>query len=265
MKKVYFFIFLTLFFHHLTKGQSNTQVMYSGELKNPGYTWELLSKGIHHFDLQVMPIYGELFITSSMPDSANHNKPTLSDACLLPLYNQYKRVGEHETAASQMTSCLLIRAAFEPEKVEQLVRKALRNMQEMVSYKSNDEWHQGQVLLLSADDNLKKRIDQERTIVSLPIGTLQDSTSNLAPELMPVIEVPFSQLTNWKGTGNISFEEYLAVKSLVNRIHTQGRKICVTGCPNQTDAWDVLIKAEIDLISTPDAFVLKDYLDNQQF
>jgi hypothetical protein len=38
-----------------------------------------------------MFIYGKIYVTQLMPDSANHELPTLTEAYLYPLYNQFKK------------------------------------------------------------------------------------------------------------------------------------------------------------------------------
>src|ERR1035437_3790104 len=66
-------------------------IISSHNFSNKTELWESIGNGILNYQADVMYIYGKLYVTPTMPDSAGHKLPTLTDAYLYPLYNQFKK------------------------------------------------------------------------------------------------------------------------------------------------------------------------------
>src|SRR3989339_1333340 len=76
----------------LAYSQKNAKPIISSQnFSSKTELWESVGNGIFNFEADVMYIYGKLFVTELMPDSANHKLPTLTDAYLYPLFNQFKK------------------------------------------------------------------------------------------------------------------------------------------------------------------------------
>ena len=263
MKQFSLLFFFSIVLISTIQGQVKTQVICSENIEDTGETWQLLSHGIHNFELDIMPIYGELFVTSSMPDSVNHLKPNLSQAYLLPLFKQFKKNGNYILPGVEEESYLILNIAFDHQKAYQLLQSALHPINDMLTYKSNGNWHHGKLQLLVKNEVLKSKINQNKVVLTSLVGELDDLDDNFEVEIMPLLEVDFSSLTSWNGIGNIPFEDYLAIKSTVAKVHEKGKKLCVSSCPKSNVAWDVLIKSEVDFISTIHAVELQKFIDNQ--
>lgn len=244
-------------------GQVKTQVMYSGNVKQAEETEKLMGKGVHQFEMEVMPIYGELFVTSNMPDSANHTRPSFTDAYIKPLFEQFQKNNGKLDFGDGKKVFLILNIAFEPQKVFQILRSQLAPVHDMLTYKSEGEWHQGPVQLLITDETLKSRITKNDRVLTGVVGKLADAERTFNNSVMPLIEVEFSELTTWNGFGNIPFEEYMKIKNTLARIHKSGKMLCVSNCPKSEDAWEVLTKANVDFISTIYAEELQTYINTK--
>lgn len=245
-------------------GQAKTQVINSSNVEHPDEVWQLLSNGIHNFEVDVVPIYGELFVTVTMPDSANHSKPTLAQAYLLPLFSQFKKNNGTIIPGDKQTSFLILNIGFDEQSVLQLLREDLQAMNNMIKYKSNDEWHNGNLQLLIKNCKKKTTKSEEKNRLVGITGSLKDTTSTLSADVMPLIELSFSELTDWNGIGNLPFQSYLAIKNMVSSIHKSGRKISITDCPKSDEAWSVLLKTEVDFICTIYAQELQEFIAAQK-
>lgn len=256
-------ILALLFSHPVVQGQVKPQVIYSGNIKSESEIGNFLSQGVHNFELDVMPIYGELYVTAIMPDSANHSKPTLRKAYLLPLFNQINGKENPEHFGSEVKSYLILNMVFGSPQVYKILRSQLSPIHDVLTYKLNDSWHLGALQVAVKDEVLKSRIHDAKRVLTGVIGNLNDRDSTFDENTMPFIEVKFSEMTSWNGLGNIPFEEYLSLKNLAADIHRKGKKICISDCPKTDEAWDVLIKAKVDFISTVDAIELQKFINKQ--
>ena len=263
--KTFFVLILSLSFLTSTcLGQAKTQVINSSNVEHSDEIWQLLSNGIHNFEVDVVPIYGELFVTATMPDSANHSKPTLAQAYLLPLFSQFKKNNGAISPDNKQTSYLILNIGFDEQRVLQLLREDLRAMSNMLKYKSNGEWHDGKLQLLIKNCSGKTTKSEEKNRFVGIAGISKDTTSTLSVDVMPLIELSFSELTDWNGSGNLPFESYLAIKNKVSSIHKSGRKISITDCPKSDKAWSVLLKTEVDFICTIYAHELQKFIATQK-
>ena len=263
MKGLKLLIVLQFILFSLIYGQEKTQVIYSGNVKQANEVSQLLKKGIHHFEMDVMPIYGELYVTGSMPDSANHTKPTFNQAYLLPIYMQFQKNGNAILPRVNHESFIILNLAFDPSKVYQILRSELGPMHDMLTYKSDGEWHKGNLQLLVKDETLKAKINQNNRVLVGVIGEKSDIDNGFNAKVMPIIELDFSELTSWNGFGNIPFEDYLSIKNMVAKVHENEKKLCIADCPKSEDAWEVLTKAKVDFISTIYAGELQDFINSK--
>lgn len=65
-----------------------------------------------------------------------------------------------------------------------------------------------------------------------------------------LVSLRFSNLSGWKGQGEIKKEESLRLKSTIDSVHTAGKKIRFWGAPDSPEAWTALMNLGVDLIGT---------------
>ena len=65
-----------------------------------------------------------------------------------------------------------------------------------------------------------------------------------------LVSLRFSNLSSWKGQGEIRKEESLRLKSTIDSVHAAGKKIRFWGAPDSPEAWTALVDLGADLIGT---------------
>lgn len=215
--------------------------------------WESIGNGIINFQADVMYIYGKIFVTDQMPDSINHKLPTLTDAYLYPLYNQFKKNSGEILPGYQGDIYLILNFANSPLQVYKQLAAEMRPFIEMLSYNLDGVDHKGKLkILINNSESLEKINAVKPSFLSLS-GKLTDLTKNVDNAKMPLIEVDITELTSWKGTGNIPFDDFVKIKEIIAKVHAQGKKIALTNCPSNKSIADFVLSSKADYITTPEA------------
>jgi len=253
MKKWFLVGFSLVLFVQISFAQKNIKpIISSYNFLNKNDLWESIGNGVINFEADVMYIYGKNYVTEAMPDSANHKLPTLSDAYLYPLYNQFKKNNGEIIAGFQGDVFLILNFAFQPTQIYKQLAIEMRPFQDMLSYKVDGNEHKGKLKILVRDKAAFEKINSIKPSFLGLVGNLIDIDKNIDSEKMPVIDMNFSELTNWKGTGNIPFEDFAKIKDLVSKIHAQKKKASLSNCPVYKTVADLIKTSGIDYLITND-------------
>ena len=102
----------------MTYSQKNAKpIISSHNFNNKTELWESIGNGILNYQADVMYIYGKLYVTPTIPDSAGHKLPTLTDAYLYPLYNQFKKNKGEILPGYSGDVCLILNFTTQPLQV----------------------------------------------------------------------------------------------------------------------------------------------------
>jgi len=244
--------------------QPSTRVISSEDLKSKEDIWNMLGIGVSNFEVDLMYIYGELFVTATMPDSANHTIPTFSDAYLFPLYSILKKNGNSIINGDSRESYILLNIHNDFKKTNFKLKSIVGPYKDLVTYKNGDIWHEGQIRFLIRDKNLQDEISKDGYSCIGWVGGKNDMESNLDSHQMPLIELNFEDITTWSGAGNIPFPDFVKIKELVNKIHQKGRRLSIINCPNHKTAWDVLVTSNVDFINTNDPVNVGNFINERK-
>lgn len=215
--------------------------------------WESIGHGIVNYQADVMYIYGKLYVTALMPDSANHKLPTLSDAYLYPLYNQYKKNNGEIVPGLAGDVFLILNFTSQPVQIYKQLAQEMRPLSEMLSFKIDGNEQKGKLRILIKDKAQLDKINSLKPGFLGLAGGLSDVDKNVDSAVMPLIEVDFNELTSWKGTGNIPFDDFTKIKELVAKIHAQSKKISIVNCPAYKPVADFILSAKVDYMNTAEA------------
>lgn len=254
MKKV----FLTGVFASLLMLSSFSQnkikpILSSHNFGSKTELWGSVGVGILNFQADVMYIYGKLYVTPLMPDSVNHKIPTLTDAYLYPLFNQFKKNKGEIIPGYPSDIFLVLNISSQPVQVYKQLAIEMRPFTDMLSFELEGVKHPGKVRILIKDNNQLQEINSIKPSFLGLVGNLGDVSKNIDSQKMPLIEVELSELTTWKGTGNIPFQDFLKLKELVAKVHAQNKKISIRNCPSNQMVADVIQTSKADFINTPEA------------
>lgn len=226
--------------------------------------WPTFTQGVVHYEAQVMYIYGEVYVTSQMPDSANHTMPTLRSTYLLPIYSQYKKnQGKvHESFDDEMYLFLDIK--FDPKKTYHKVWEQLSPYHEMLTYRVGPQWHEGKLKVIFVGNAPMRAFQQERVCFVAAQGTIADLDKKYDNKVMPLIGIDFENEIDWNGVGKMPFDVYEKFKDVIRRSHEQGKKVRVYNLPNDEGIWDVLHTAGVDMISSNNPEQFQKFMESKQ-
>jgi hypothetical protein len=237
----------------ILRGTSQVQIMPNMILTQEFFSekdiWPTFTQGVVHYEAQIMYIYGEVYVTSQMPDSANHTMPTFRSSYLLPIYSQYKKNGGkvHENYDDEMY--LFLNIKFDVKKTYQKLWEELSPYNEILTYRIGPQWHQGKLRIIFEGNAPLRVLQQERVSFATAQGSVDDLSKNYDSKIMPVIGIDFENDLSWNGVGKMPFEEFMKVKDIIRKSHEQGKKIRVYNCPEEENIWDVLVTAGVDFIN----------------
>jgi hypothetical protein len=221
--------------------------------------WESIGNGILNYQADVMYIYGKLYVTSLMPDSASHKLPTLTEAYLYPLYNQFKKNSGEIIPGYSGDVFLILNFTTQPIQIYKHLANEMRPFSEMLTSKAVGNEHPGKIRILIKDKNQLDQINGIKPSFLGLVGGLNDIEKNVDSGKMPLIDVDFNEISNWKGTGNIPFEDFVKIKDLVAKAHAQNKKISFSNCPNNKTVAELIQTSKADFINTQDAGQMAGY------
>jgi hypothetical protein len=226
--------------------------------------WPTFTQGVVHYEAQIMYIYGEVYVTSQMPDSANHTAPTFRSSYLLPIYSQYKKNGGkvHENYDDEMY--LFLNIKFDVKKTYQKLWEELSPYNEILTYRIGPQWHQGKLRIVFEGNAPIRVLQQERVSFATAQGTVDDLNKGYDSKIMPVIGMDFENDLSWNGVGKMPFDEFMKVKDIIRKCHEQGKKIRVYNCPEDENIWDVLVTAGVDFINCSNSAKFNKFLLGRQ-
>jgi hypothetical protein len=264
MRKVLILSIITVFFIQLVYSQKNVKPIISAQnFTNSSELWESIGLGIINYQADVMYIYGKLFVTPLMPDSANHKLPTLTDAYLFPLYSQFKKNNGEILPGYSGDIFLILNLNSQPIQIYKQLSIEMRPFIEMLTSKVPGAEHQGKIRILIKDQSQFEKINGVKPSFLGLAGNLSDIEKNIDSGKMPLIEVNFSEITNWKGTGNIPFEDFVKIKEIVSKVHAQNKKISLVNCPTNKTIADLIQSSKVDFINTSDAIQMAGFLEGK--
>lgn len=254
MKQAFIIGVFAILIVQLAHSQKNTKpIISSHNFSTKAELWESIGNGIINYQADVMYIYGKIYVTPLMPDSASHKLPTLTDAYLYPLYNQFKKNNDEIIPGYSGDVFLILIFMAQPIQVYKKLAVEMRPFSDMLTYKVEGAEHQGKLRILTKDKTQLEKINSIKPSFLGLVGNMSDIDKNIDSGKMPLIEVNLSEITNWKGTGNIPFEDFLKIKDIVTKVHAQKKKISFTNCPANKTAADLIQTSKADFINTSEA------------
>jgi len=262
MKKALFIGIFAILLIQMGYPQKNAKpIISSHNFNNKTELWESIGNGILNYQADVMYIYGKLYVTPTMPDSAGHKLPTLTDAYLYPLYNQFKKNKGEILPGYPGDVFLILNFTAQPLQVYKQLATEMRPFTEMLTFKVDGVNHPGKLCILIKDKAQLDKINSIKPGFLGLAGNMSDIDKNVDSYQMPLIEVDFSELTNWKGTGNIPFEDFIKIKDLVTKVHAQKKKISLINCPSNKTVADLIQTSKVDFINSQEALRMAGFFE----
>lgn len=251
--------FLTV--SHSYSQKNAKPIISSQNFKSKTELWESIGQGILNYQADVMYIYGKIYVTPVMPDSASHKLPTLTEAYLYPLYNQFKKNKDEIIPGYSGDIFLILNFIAQPIQIYKQLATEMRPFSDMLTYKVEGADHKGKLRILIKDKNQLDKINSIKPGFLGLVGNMSDIDQNIDSFKMPLIEVNFNEITSWKGTGNIPFEDFMKIKELVAKVHAQNKKISIINCPSNKTIANLIQTSKADFINTSEATRMAGFFD----
>lgn len=255
MKKALFIGIFALLISPATYSQTKAKpIISSANFTSQTELWEAIGNGIFNFQADVMYIYGKIYVTPVMPDDENHKFPTLPEAYLYPLYNQFKKNNSEIVPGYSGDIFLILNFTAQPTQIYKQLVAEMRPFSDMLTYYQVEGTdHQGKLRILIKDKSQLEKINGIKQSFLGQVGDLSDIDKNIDSKKMPLIEVDFNEITSWKGIGNIPFDDFRKIKDLVAKVHAQNKKISLINCPTYKTVADLVQTSKADFMNTVDA------------
>ncbi len=156
---------------------------------------------------------------------------------------------------------LLVDFKSDGEATYRVLRKVLEPYQEMLTQFDGDTKTQRAVNVIISGNRPVDSIRAETVRYVAIDGRPDDLDANPSPNLYPLISQNWRTLFKWRGEpGAFSENELVNLKSLVDRAHSQGRRIRLWATPENPQAWQELQAAGVDHINTDRLADLQQFL-----
>ena len=91
-------------------------------------------------------------------------------------------------------------------------------------------------------------------------GRIADLEGGESGSLIPLVSDDWNRIFKWRWNRPMPEEELLKLKQLVDKTHSQGRRLRFWATPDNPETWATLYDAGVDLINTDDLEGLKQFL-----
>ena len=266
--KRFVFLFIILYFSATIVSNAQVKLMpnfvSTQEFEAERDIWPTFTQGVVHYQAHIMYIYGELYITSTMPDEADHTRPTFRSTYLMPIYSQYKKNQGKVHPDFDDEMYLFLDIKYDPRKTYQKLWEQLAPYNEMLTYRVGPQWNEGKLRVIFVGNAPMRTFLQERVGFVGAQGSIADLEKEYDNKIMPLIGIDFRNDIEWSGVGKMSFDEYRSLRDIVSKAHQQGKKVRVYNLPDEEEIWDVMYTAGVDMISGSDPVLFQKFLESKQ-
>lgn len=188
---------------------------------------------------------------------------TLAKLYLDPLRERVKaNRGQVHSNGPPFMILIDLKSAAEPTYAA--LRPVLEQYRDMLTEFTPTSTRTGAVTVVLSGNRPTQTVSGEKTRYAGIDGRLPDLESNPSPHLVPLVSDNWTQHFQWRGNGPLAEADQNKLKSLVERAHTQGRKIRFWALPGKREAWHEMRRAGVDLINTDDLAGLQHFLQTGQ-
>ncbi len=218
---------------------------------------DALSHGFCSVEADIFLQDGELLVGHDRSELRSDR--TLKSLYLEPLLHRTRETGG-KVYPGGPTFTLLVDIKADGEATFQELHRQLAQYREMLSWVSEGKKHPGAVEVIISGDRPFEAIRQTQPCYVGIDGRLSDLESDRPAHLMPLISDRWSSHFRWRGQGPFPKEERRKLHRIVREAHQAGRRVRFWATPENSNLWEALVEAEVDLINTDDLEGLKRFL-----
>jgi len=233
---------------------SNAHAHNDYEQKRP--LLDSLANGFTSVEADIYLVEGRLLVAHDKKD-VNPEK-TLERLYLDPL--RELAAGKKSIFKEGGTLTLLIDFKSEAEPTYEALKQVLSKYAESLTSFDNGGTHTNAVtIILSGDRPRTKLLTEKKRFASFD-GRMTDLGQDHPVSFMPLVSDNWNSHFTWKGEGPFPVAEKAKLKAMVERAHSENRRIRFWATPDKKDVWRELQDANVDLINTDDLAGLSEFL-----
>lgn len=258
MKKIWnLFLFVFYFLISITFAQYNslprTHSHNDYERRKP--LSEALENDFMSIEADVHLVNGELFIAHTMEEI--DTLKTLKNIYLDPIFKIYKDRGNKIYNNSSLI--LMIDIKTEANKTYHTLKKQLNEYRSMLTIYRSDSLKKGAVDVIISGNRPIEHMRNEKIRLAALDGRPKDIYEDGNPSLFPIISESWSKILQ-RHPLNANCLQEKTLNKFINEIHTQNKLVRFWGTDDNKEFWKLLLKLDVDLISTDSPTKLNSFL-----
>ena len=219
---------------------------------------DALDQGFCSVEADIHLVDGRLLVAHDL--SQTRPDRDLDSLYLTPLHQRVKRNGGRVHRGHPEVT-LLIDFKGEAGPTYAALKTLLAKHADMLTAWGPDGVHPGAVtVIISGNRPSTEELRSEKTRMAGIDGRMKDLKGKDPSTLMPLVSERWGSLFQWRGSGPMPEDESARLKELVEKAHTQGRKIRFWAIPDNPAGWATVRQAGVDLINTDHLPELRKFL-----
>jgi len=211
--------------------------------------FDALERGFCSVEADIYLVDGQLLVAHDRKDVSAAR--TLEALYLHPLRERVKKNGGRVFFGGPDVT-LLIDVKSQAEETYAVLRKVLEKYTDVLTtFQTNAIVTNAITVIISGNRPLT-------TLATEPVrhaaidGRLPDLQGDTAVSVIPLVSDNWSNHFKWRGEGPLPPDDEMKLKAVVERAHSQGRRVRFWGVADTPLVWRVLREAGVDLINTDD-------------
>lgn len=206
---------------------------------------DALSRGFASIEVDVVLLDGELYVAHGAEDVSPGTTPTLTSLYLDPLRKVVRENGGMVYGRSDPPLQLLVDVKTEANETYAALQDVLSRYGDILTEWTNGIPSPGAVSVVLSGNRAVELIERAPVRYVAIDGRVLDDRRGVAPEAMPLVS------EDWERLGPPNEEARLAAaRSVVERMHAEGRKVRFWATPESEELWQSLIAMGVDYIGT---------------
>lgn len=154
---------------------------------------------------------------------------------------------------------LLIDLKSDWQRIYPVLRSVLTNYSDVLTTFRGDVKQTNAILAIISGSRDPAMFTGEATRYAGFDGEPSDLDTNPSPDFAPWISASWGSKFRWRGAGAIPDAELRQLQTIVSRAHEQGRRVRFWGAPDNSNFWQAMLAAGVDLINTDDLVGLEKF------
>jgi glycerophosphoryl diester phosphodiesterase len=222
---------------------------------------DALALGFCSVEADIHLIDGELLVAHDR-DKTSPGR-TLQSLYLDPLRRRVERSGNGVYGDGQEIT-LLVDIKSDGATTYRALHEVLSGYRDLLSYVDEEGMHRGAVTVIVSGNRAFDVIRADLPRFVGIDGRLSDLESDMPADLMPLISDHWGRNFKWRGDGDLPAADQEKLIRVLQKAHSNGRRVRFWATPDQKSVWDVLSAAGVDMINTDDLEGLSGFLRSRR-